>query len=91
MGARRFVTIITLSATAAVMTASAAFADDPQNKPKDDPSKRICKTVTPTGSRFSKRVCKSPDEWRRDEDYAQTRVDEARLPPPPDPSFNHPQ
>ena len=91
MGARRFITIMGLCAGTGIMAASPAMAGDPQAKPKDDPSVRICKMVTPTGSRFSKRICKSAYEWQREEDYAQTRIDEARLPPPPDPSFNHPQ
>jgi hypothetical protein len=94
MGAGRFITIMTICAAGGIMAASPAFAGDPPTKsPKDDPSKRICKEQTPTGSRFTRRVCKSAYEWQRDEEYSQTRVDENRdsLRSPDMPGAGHPQ
>jgi hypothetical protein len=78
MSAGRSITIFALCVGVGLVTTSPAFADDPQNKPKDDPSKRICKLVTPTGSRFSSRVCKTAQEWQREQDFAQTRIEENR-------------
>jgi hypothetical protein len=83
-------TILPLCAALALTAAAPAFADNPP-KSKDDPSRRVCKVVTPTGSRFEKRVCKTADEWQRDEDFAQTRINESRLPPPADPTVVRPQ
>ena len=45
----------------------------------NDTAKRICKMVTPTGSRFTQRVCKTAAEWQRDSDKAEEVIDrEAR-------------
>lgn len=92
MSARRALTILALFG--GVLTASPALAGDPTpNKPKEDPSRRICKEQTPTGSRFTRRVCKSAEEWQRDEEFAQTRVDEngRSLRSPDMPGAGHPQ
>jgi hypothetical protein len=78
MTAGRLATIVALCVGIGVIATSPAFAGDPQSKPKDDPNKRICKMVTPTGSRFSQRVCKTELEWQREQDFAQTRIDENR-------------
>ena len=32
---------------------------------KDDTSKRICKIITPTGSRMTTRICRTQAEWDR--------------------------
>ena len=76
MGAGRFIRIISLCAGAGIMAPSPVVAADQPAKPKNDPSVRICREQTPTGSRFTRRVCKSAEEWQRDEQYAQSRVDE---------------
>jgi len=57
-----------------VLVAAPAFASDPVSR--QDPSKRICKIVTPTGSRMTQRVCKTAEDWKRDQDYAQSRIEE---------------
>lgn len=43
-------------------------------KPKDDTSKRVCKTVMPTGSRMTTRICKTPEEWAKMMDKTQEGV-----------------
>ena len=30
---------------------------------KDDPGRRVCRSVLPTGSRFTTRVCRTAAEW----------------------------
>lgn len=45
---------------------------------KNDTGKRICKVLTPTGSRFERRVCKTADQWQHDEQQAQNQIDENR-------------
>jgi hypothetical protein len=45
-----------------VGAASAAPAD-PVKPGKDDGSRRICKTITPSGSRLTLRRCKTAAEW----------------------------
>ena len=32
---------------------------------KDDTSKRVCKVITPTGSRMTTRICRTQAEWDR--------------------------
>jgi len=93
MAAARFIRSFSLCTAAAFIAVSPALAGDPASKPKDDQSRRICKEQTPTGSRFTRRVCKSAEEWQRDEQFAQTRIDEnARSMRSPDmPGAGHPQ
>lgn len=93
MAAARFTGTFCLFTAAAIIATSPALAGDPSSKPKEDPSRRICKEQTPTGSRFTRRVCKTADEWQRDEQFAQNRIDEnARSMRSPDiPGAGHPQ
>lgn len=44
---------------------------------KNDTGKRVCRMVTPTGSRFAQRVCRTAEEWQKSEDAAQRHVQEA--------------
>ena len=42
-------------------------------KPKqNDPSKRVCQTITPSGSRLTQRICRTQQEW---EDQARETQD----------------
>jgi hypothetical protein len=93
MATARFIRTFSLCTAAAILAASPALAGDPAKKPKDDQSRRICKEQTPTGSRFTRRVCKSAEEWQRDEEFAQTRIDENErsLRSPDMPGAGHPQ
>jgi len=46
-------------------------------KPKsasDDTSRRVCRILTPTGSRMTKRICKTQAEWERSQDRTQDGV-----------------
>ena len=63
-----------------------AVATEPAPSPiKNDTGKRICRIVTPTGSRFTQRVCRTPDEWakaaRQGDDLMQRLQDGGRSPP----------
>jgi len=78
--------IFALAASTSLMIApSASAAGDPvATQPaaspiKNDPGKRICREVTPTGTRMAKRVCRSADEWQRDEDKAQRDIEDSRM------------
>ena len=42
-----------------------------EKKAEDDPSRRVCKVVTPTGSRMTKRVCRTHAEWAKSQEKAQ--------------------
>ena len=37
-------------------------------KKKDDTSRRVCKVITPTGSRMTTRICRTQEEWDRSAD-----------------------
>ena len=45
-----------------------------EKKAKDDTSRRVCKVITPTGSRMTTRICKTPAEWARSEDKTRDGV-----------------
>jgi hypothetical protein len=57
----------------------AASAQEPtKKKNSEDPNRRICKMVTPTGSRMGERVCRSAAEWQADSDRARREYEETR-------------
>jgi hypothetical protein len=73
---------LTLIGSLALLDQGIAAAAEPvaaqaaQPPIRNDTGKRICRSVTPTGSRFTKRVCRTSDEWQRDSDSAQRSVEE---------------
>jgi hypothetical protein len=74
--------IVTAAAVAIGLSAFAtapAVADDASGtqqptKAKDDPSRRICKTIIPTGSRMTSRVCRTRAQWEASMDKTQDGV-----------------
>jgi hypothetical protein len=56
---------------------SAASGQPSASPIKNDTGKRVCRMVTPTGSRFSQRVCRTPEEWQKDADAAQEHMRQA--------------
>jgi hypothetical protein len=48
---------------AAVLVSTAAYAGEEALKDKNDPSRVICKRVTPIGSILSQKVCHTAAEW----------------------------
>ena len=79
----RFIAVFAFVAGTALVAQSASAAGDPAvTQPaaspiKNDTGKRVCREVTPTGTRMIKRICRSADEWERDADAAQRHMDEA--------------
>ena len=45
--------------------ATASDADAAQRNPNDEQTRRVCRIITPTGSRLTKRVCRTQAEWDR--------------------------
>lgn len=80
MGRKNFATVITIVAGVTGLTfASAAVGADQDGTAAVDKkeSKRICKSLIPTGSRFTQRVCKTAEQWQRDADRAQRLVEDS--------------
>ncbi len=53
---------------------SALLAGDAVQKQRnaaDDSSRRVCRNITPTGSRLTKRVCRTQAEWDKSRDKTQ--------------------
>ena len=70
------VTLWTLSTPAMADPANAA--DNVGASPLSSFSgKRVCRSLTPTGSRFEKRICKTAAEWQRDTDHNQRLIEES--------------
>ena len=53
-----------LAALAATAGAGAAAQDQPKSTEKAE-SRRICRDVTPSGSRLTRRLCRTQAEWDR--------------------------
>ena len=76
---------------ALLLGSSAAASAEQPSRGKNDQSRRICRSVTPTGSRFTDRVCRTQAEWDRAEDKAQREaqdqqaINTARWDKPPEP------
>jgi hypothetical protein len=80
------------AALASIVFAGPTLAADPQQpqqKPKKDPSQQIvCKDDTYVGSHIPSRVCKTRAEWDDAEKQSQQYLDRARVLPfsPPKPT-----
>lgn len=58
--------------------AAAAPAQPAASPIKNDTGKRICRTITPTGSRLSQRVCRTQADWDKDSDETQRNMQDMR-------------
>ncbi|HEY5723233.1 MAG TPA: hypothetical protein VIT45_13010 [Allosphingosinicella sp.] len=69
--------IVSVSAVAmsvcALVAVPAVVQAGPKTRVGGDPSKRVCKTVMPTGSRLVERVCRTKEEW----DYNRKKAQES--------------
>lgn len=70
MSGGRVAAIVVAALSAGVFWSGVAAANEAAKSSAQDPSKRVCKMVIPTGSRMGERICKSADEWQRDSDEA---------------------
>ena len=79
MGARKFATAVMVIAGVTGLTVSSTVAAQEETgaAAKKDTSKRVCRSVTPTGSRFTQRVCKTADQWQRDAEKAQRQLEDS--------------
>ncbi len=76
MLSKLLLTKVALAGLTFLVAAPALAFDDGAAKPsKDDPSRRICRTVVPTGSRMIKRYCKTRADWEADAERAQRAVE----------------
>ena len=76
MGAKSMMTAAALAMGLGMLWAPPAMAEDSAatqkpKKAKDDPSRRICKNITPVQSRLTTRVCRTKAEWDASMDRAQ--------------------
>lgn len=69
----------TLSAGTALAGGNMGSAGDAasQEQSRTNPSRRICRSLLPTGSRLPQRTCRTQAEW--DADAEQTRRDQERV------------
>ncbi len=79
MGAKLIATAAVLAMGLGGLWAVPASAEDSPGtqkpkKAKDDPSRRICKNVTPVGTRLTTRVCRTKAEWDASMDKTQDGV-----------------
>ena len=76
MGAKPILTVSTVAMGFAALVSSAAFAGasgetaataavqgQPKTAPREDRSRRVCRDVTPSGSRLVRRLCRTQAEW----------------------------
>jgi hypothetical protein len=78
MGAKRIMTVAALAIGLGALGTSPAFADDGQSEPRkakaEDTSKRVCRTVVPSGSRLGTRICKTQAQWDDSRDKTQDNL-----------------
>jgi hypothetical protein len=79
MGAKRIMIVAALAIGLGGLGAGATQAADGHgaSKPKkaqDDPSRRVCRNIVPSGSRLSTRVCRTQQQWDESRDKAQDGV-----------------
>jgi hypothetical protein len=67
---------VTGATLAQVSGAAAAVQAD---KSGEDKSRRVCRTVTPSGSRLVRRVCRSQADWDSTQQKAQDGVFESQM------------
>jgi hypothetical protein len=70
--------IVAAFGASVLWSGAVAAADQPEKKNSDDPNRRICKMVIPTGSRMGERVCRTAAEWQHDQDEAERHLQETR-------------
>lgn len=60
--------------------ASAAHAEDttPTEAQKPDKSKKICRTIVKTGTRFGERHCRSKEDWDKDAETSGRYLEESQ-------------
>ncbi|HST35484.1 MAG TPA: hypothetical protein VLK25_02490 [Allosphingosinicella sp.] len=63
-----------LAATAFVGATGVSAAPDKQADTKDPRSRRVCRTVMPSGSRLTTRVCRTQAEWEEGRSKTQQGV-----------------
>lgn len=67
-----FAVLLSGAVLAPVTGATAAGASvEAQRKPNDERTRRVCRTITPTSSRLTTRVCRTQAEW--DESMRETQ------------------
>ena len=79
MSARTFGMVVIALAGMTSLTVNTAVAAEQETGAaanKKDTSKRVCRSVTPTGSRFTQRVCKTAEQWQQDADKAQRTLED---------------
>lgn len=74
-----------LAAGAAMVTAPAARAQtqsqDQAGATEPDRGRMVCRNLTPTGSRMSRRICRTQAEWDRSRDRTQEEALREQLGP----------
>ena len=84
MSTGKFVTVFLIAAGLSILPTGPAAAEDSTeadasatNAGKKDTSRRVCRSVTPTGSRFTRRVCKTSEQWQKDSERAQRVLEDS--------------
>lgn len=77
MAAKAIATVSKIAAGVALVLAGNVIAGTTKSPP--DPSRRVCKSLTPTGSRVPKRFCMTQLEWDEAAKRAQDSVFKQQL------------
>jgi hypothetical protein len=63
-----------VAATAGAASAGADVQAEPQQTAAKDKSRRICRNLTPSGSRLTRRLCRTQAEWDQNRETTQDSV-----------------
>ncbi|HST35483.1 MAG TPA: hypothetical protein VLK25_02485 [Allosphingosinicella sp.] len=68
-----------LAGTAFLGATGVSAAPDKQGDAKDSRSRRVCRTVMPSGSRLTQRVCRTQAEWEDGRSKTQQSVLDSQM------------
>jgi hypothetical protein len=89
MGVKAIANISKMAMAVCALVAVPAMVEaGAKTKAEQNPAKRVCRVVTPTGSRLVERVCRTQEEWDYNEKKAQegvlkSQIDDQVRPVPP--------
>src|SRR5262245_57215554 len=82
---RTGMTALVTALTVTLASGSAAHAEDPatpstgtEATAKPDKSKKTCRTIVRSGTRFSTRVCRSQEDWDKDAENMRRYVEDGQ-------------
>lgn len=81
---RSIVTGVGVALAISLASGAAAYSSEPAGEAaaaeaKSDKSKKICRTIVKSGTRFSTRICRSKEAWDKDAEAAARYLEDGQM------------